>query len=62
MCDEQYEQPLISCHCYVRETSMNIQDVQRLDMMLFGNVSLGNDQLSEEEILVVLLQEYNPEE
>jgi hypothetical protein len=29
-------------------------------MMLYENVSLDNDQLNVEEILVVLHQEYNP--
>lgn len=53
---ERFEQPLISCHCYVRETLVNRQDVQQLDMKPFENVSLDNDQLNVEEISAVWLR------
>ena len=60
MCVGRFEQPIIFYHCYVRETLMNIRDVQRWDMMPYGNVLLDIDQLNVEEILAVWRQEYNP--
>ena len=57
---EQFEQPLISFHCYVHETSVNIQDVQQWGRTLYENVSLDNDQLNVEEISAVSHRECNP--